>query len=128
MIEGVRRGLLILVAIVVPTVFVSLLVGLGSDLPIRNAVATGFYVVGAMLMVVGVLSGARGPLRSAPQDDSTEAAEAASVFGGGFGRRRLRKATDDERREAVSGAVLFLVLGLLLVVLGVLADTQNELL
>jgi hypothetical protein len=78
-----------------------------------------------MLMVVGVLSGARGPLRSASPNDPSEA---ASIFGMGLGRRRLRKATDEERREAVSGAMLFLVLGLLLVVLGVVADSKAKLL
>jgi uncharacterized membrane protein len=92
---------------------------------VRSAVATGFYVVGALLMIVGVLLGARGPLRSASPDDP---GEAAALFGAGLGRRRLRKATDEERREAVSGAVLFLLLGLVLVVLGVLADAESELL
>jgi hypothetical protein len=77
-----------------------------------------------MLMVVGVLSGARGPLRSASPNDP---AEAAGLFGMGLGRRRVRKASDEERREAVSGAVLFLLLGLTLVVLGVLADAESEL-
>jgi hypothetical protein len=124
MLEGFRRGLLILVAIAVPTALISLLVGLGSDMGVRSALATGFYVVGAMLMVVGVLSGARGPLRSASQDDP---AEAASLFGAGLRRRRLRKATDEERREAVFGAMLFLVIGLVLVAFGVIADSQAKL-
>jgi hypothetical protein len=124
MIAGLRRGLLILAAIAVPTALISLLIGLGSGLAVRSAVATGFYVVGAMLMIVGVLSGARGPMRAASPNDP---GAAAALFGMGLGRRRLRKATDDERREAVSGAVLFLVLGLMLVVLGVFADTKSEL-
>jgi hypothetical protein len=124
-IEGIRRGLLILAAIAVPTALVSLLLGVASGLAVGSALATGFYAVGAMLMVVGVLSGARGPLRSASPNDPSEA---ASIFGMGLGRRRLRKATDEERREAVSGAMLFLVLGLLLVVLGVVADSKAKLL
>ena len=123
-IEGIRRGLLVLAAIAVPTALVSLLLGLASGMAVRSALATGFYAVGAMLMVVGVLSGARGPLRSASPNDP---GEAASLFGMGFGRRRVRKATDEERREAVSGAVLFLFLGLVLVALGVVADAENEL-
>jgi hypothetical protein len=124
-IEGIRRGLLILAAIAVPTALVSLLLGVASGMAVGSALATGFYAVGAMLMVVGVLSGARGPLRSASPNDPSEA---ASIFGMGPGRRRLRKATDEERREAVSGAMLFLVLGLLLVVLGVVADSKAKLL
>ena len=125
MTEGIRRGLLILVAIAVPTALISLLLGLASDMAVQSALATGFYVVGAMLMIVGVLSGARGPLRSASPNDP---AEAASLFGAGLGRRRVRKATDEERREAVFGAMLFLVLGLVLVVLGVVADSKMKLL
>lgn len=125
MIEGIRRGLLILAAIAVPTALISLLLGLASGMAVGSALATGFYVVGAMLMVVGVLSGARGPLRSARPDDP---GEAASLFGMGPGRRRLRKATDEERREAVFGAMLFLVLGLVLVTLGVVADSEMKLL
>ena len=124
MIEGIRRGRLILAAIAVPTALVSLLLGLASAMAVRSALATGFYVVGAMLMLVGVLSGARGPLRSVSPNDPTEA---ASLFGMGRGRRRLRKATDEERREAVFGAMLFLVLGLVLVALGVVADSESEL-
>jgi hypothetical protein len=123
-IAGIRRVLLILASIAVPTALISLLLGLAAGMGARNAVATGFYVVGAMLMVVGVLSGARGPLRSASPNDP---AEAAGLFGMGLGRRRVRKASDEERREAVSGAVLFLLLGLTLVVLGVLADAESEL-
>lgn len=125
MIEGIRRGLLIFAAIAVPTALISLLLGLASDMAVGSALATGFYAVGAMLMIVGVLSGARGPLRSASQNDP---GEAASLFGMGLGRRRLRKATDDERRDAVFGAMLFLVLGLVLVALGVVADSETKLL
>ncbi len=124
MIEGIRRGVLIFAAIAVPTAVVSLLLGLAAGTAVRSALATGFYVVGAMLMVVGVLSGARGPLRAASPEDP---AEAAGLFGMGLGRRRLRKASDEERREAVFGAMLFLVLGLMLVALGVVADAENEL-
>lgn len=124
MTEGIRRGLLILAAIAVPTALVSLLLGLASGMAVQSALATGFYVVGAMLMLVGVLSGARGPLRSTSLNDP---GEAASLFGMGPGRRRLRKATDEERREAVFGAMLFLVLGLVLVALGVVADSESQL-
>jgi len=124
-IAGIRRGLLILAAIAAPTAVVSLLLGLAAGTAVQRALATGFYVVGAMLMVAGVLSGARGPLRAAPPGD---AGDASPLFGMGLGRRRLRKATDEERRETVFGAMLFLVLGLMLVALGVVADAENELL
>lgn len=125
LIAGIRRGLLILAAIAVPTAVVSLLLGLAAGTAVHRSLATGFYIVGAMLMLVGVLSGARGPLRAMPSDD---ARDASPLFGMGLGRRRLRKATDEERREAVFGAMLFLVLGLVLVALGAVADAEIELL
>lgn len=124
-IAGIRRGLLILAAIAVPTAVVSLLLGLAAGTAVQRALATGFYVVGAMLMLVGVLSGARGPLRAAPPGDG---GDESPLFGMGLGRRRLRKATDEERREAVFGAMLFLFLGLVLVALGAVADAEIKLL
>ena len=78
MIAGIRRGLLILAAIAVPTAVVSLLLGLAAGTAVQSALATGFYVVGAMLMLVGVLSGARGPLRAEPSGD---AGDASPLFG-----------------------------------------------
>ena len=126
MLAGVRRTLQILVGIAAPTALVSLLLGLALGTPATRALATGFYLVGCLIMVVGILSGVRGPVRSTP---TTEAeAPAASLFGLGFAPRRLRKATEDERRDALSTAVLFLFLGLLLVVFGVIADPRAKLL
>jgi hypothetical protein len=129
---GIRRGLLILAAIAVPTALLSVLLGLAAGGSVQRALATGFYLVGAMLMVVGLLSGARGPFRPAPLEDAGDAetpsdAEASPLFGMGFRRRRLRTATGEERRDAVFGAVLFLVLGLVLVALGALADSEIDL-
>jgi hypothetical protein len=45
-IAGIRRVLLILASIAVPTALISLLLGLAAGMGARNAVATGFYVVG----------------------------------------------------------------------------------
>lgn len=124
MLAGIRRALLILLAIAAPTAVFSLLLGLAAGTPVSRALATGFYLVGASIMVVGILSGVRGPVRATGTGD----ADPASLFGLGFGRRRLRKATDEERQDARSTAVLFLVLGLALVALGVVADAEVELL
>jgi hypothetical protein len=122
---GIRRALLILIAIAAPTAVFSLLLGLAAGSQISRAVATGFYLVGASLMVVGLLSGVRGPVRAIGTSD----AAGAPLFGSGlFAPRRFRKATDEERRDALSTAVLLLVLGLVLVAFGVVADAEVELL
>jgi hypothetical protein len=120
---GIRRALIILTSIAAPTAVLSALIALAAGTPVTDALATGFYIVGALIMTVGVLSGVRGPLRSAPVSDT----DAGSQLGLGFGPRRLRKATDEERRDAVSTAVLFLVLGFVLVAFGVVADSEVEL-
>jgi hypothetical protein len=120
---GVRRALQILVGISAPTALVSLLLGLAFGTPVSRALATGFYLVGSLIMVVGLLSGVRGPVRSTATSESS----AASLFGLGFAPRRLRKATEDERRDALFTAVGFLLLGLVLIAFGVIADAEVEL-
>jgi hypothetical protein len=132
-IAGLRRGLFILAAIAIPTAIFSVLLGLAAGAAVQRTLATGFYLVGAMLMVVGLLSGARGPFRPAPPDPVGDAempddSDASPLFGTGFRRRRLRTATDEERRDAVFGALLFLILGLVLVALGAIADAEVDLL
>jgi hypothetical protein len=121
---GIRRALQIFAGIAVPTAFFSLLLGLAFDTPATRALATGFYLVGSLIMVVGILSGVRGPVRSTAMSES----DPGSLFGMGFAPRRLRKATEEERRDALSTAVLFLILGLVLVSFGVIADTEVDLL
>ena len=126
MLAGIRRALLILATISAPTAVFSLLLGLGLGTPVSRSLATGFYIVGSVLMLVGVLAGVRGPLRT--MEAPSDAAAPASLFGLGGGPRRVRKATDEERRDAVSTTLLFLVLGLVLVAFGVVADAETELL
>jgi hypothetical protein len=121
---GIRRALQIFAGVAVPTALFSLLLGLAFGTPVTRALATGFYLVGSLIMVVGILSGVRGPVRSTAMSES----DPGSLFGMGFAPRRLRKATEDERRDALSTAVLFLILGLVLVSFGVVADTEVDLL
>jgi hypothetical protein len=102
---------------------VSLLLGLAFGAPALRALAAGFYLVGSLIMVVGILSGVRGPVRSTSSES-----DPGSLFGMGASPRRLRKATEEERRDAFATAVLFLILGLVLVSLGAAADTEVDLL
>ena len=124
--EGVRRMLAIVAGVSAVTLVVSLLgaLALGSDL--ARAVATGFYLAGAFFIVVGVFSGVRGPVRPGKTDE--EAPAAVGLFGIGLSYRGVRTATATERQDALVTAVLFLGLGVTLIVFGVLADSQVELL
>jgi len=122
---GIRRILLILASISALTAAVSLLGALAAGASPGRALATGFYLVGAFLMIAGVLSGARGPLRAAGTSDR---APALTLFGFGVTARALRKASHEERHDTLVTAVLFLGLGLALVAVGVAADPNVELL
>ena len=125
MVAGIRRILLILASISALTAALSLLAGLAAGGSLARALATGFYLVGAFLMIAGLLSGVRGPMRSVGTSDR---APALTLFGLGLTARGLRRATHEERHDTLFTAVLFLGLGLVLVAVGVAADPNVELL
>jgi hypothetical protein len=120
---GLRRLLLLVFAVSSATLAVGLLAGLafGSD-PWR-AVSTGFYLVGSFLLLAGVAVGARGPMRPTKTSDAPK----TSMLGLGVSARGMRAATAEERREGTALAWLFLMLGAVLIVFGILADGGIEL-
>ncbi len=122
---GVRRLFTLLLVVTAATAVLALLLGLafGAD-PVR-AVATGFSLVGCFALMAAVALGARGPVRPTATADGEPA---SSFLGLGIGARGVRPVTADERREASSLAWLFLVVGAVLIVLGVLADGGVDLL
>jgi hypothetical protein len=117
---GIRRLALLVAVVFGGTVLVSGFFGLVSGGNLGTAVATGSYLVGSLLIVVGVLVGVRGPLRS-------EASGDAGLFGLGFARRRVRRASDDERHDTVVSAAVFVALGFTLVLFGIAVDSTVHL-
>jgi hypothetical protein len=103
------------------TVLLSLLLGALAGTSLQRAIAVGFYIVGCIVLVFGFFVGNRGPLRH----DRDEQGERPTLFG--VIPRGVRKATPEERREAVSVSFLFIVLGLSLIVLGALSDSAHKL-
>jgi hypothetical protein len=122
MLAGLRRlAFLVAVASVVTTVgslLLGLLVGASAD----RSVALGFYGVGCVLMVSGFFVGNRGPTRV-----KSEPAEPTMLPVPGFGGRRLRWATLDEQNENINQSAIFVLLGLILVLIGVIVDTRHSL-
>jgi uncharacterized membrane protein HdeD (DUF308 family) len=98
------------------TAFVSLAVGLLLGASLARSLAIGFYLVGCFMIVAGFFLGNRGPVR---QKD-----EGGTLL---FGSRNLRWATPEELGDALSSSAFFIVLGLVLIVIGVLADTKHGL-
>jgi uncharacterized membrane protein HdeD (DUF308 family) len=117
-------GLLAAFAAVVAAL--SLLAGLAMGAEPGRAVATGLYLVGAFLLLIGVFAGIRGPLRPKGGDEGRDAV--GGMFGIGIFSRGIRTATADERRDSRSTTWLFFSLGLCLIVLGVLVDGRASLL
>jgi hypothetical protein len=102
------------------TILISIAFGLLTDTSLRRAIAVGFYAVGSIVLLSGFFVGNRGVLRADTDDEK----------GGlllGFGRRRVRSATGEEQRENVRVSALVIGLGIVLLILGTLADTENRL-
>jgi hypothetical protein len=120
LIPALRRFTQLLILVGGATVALSVAYGLlvGSSLP--RAIAVGFYLVGSFLLLGGFFFGNRGPVRPSSELDS----------GGMFSRlssRRLRWATREEHEEAINASAVFVSLGLVLVLLGVVSDNRHAL-
>ena len=93
----------------------SLAVGAVGGFSLNRSLATGFEIFGCLLLVLGFFVGNRGPVRAKGD---------AVPF---FGPRFLRWATPDEHRSTIAESAIFVVLGLLLVVIGLLIDNRYRL-
>jgi sulfite exporter TauE/SafE len=110
------RRFFTLLAVVAGAVFLcALSVGLIIGSSLNRAIAVGFEAFGCLLLVLGFFVGNRGPVR---QKDE------ASPF---FGPRFLRWATHDEHQSTIAESAIFIILGLLLIVIGLLIDSRYHL-
>ena len=126
LLAAARRFAVLLAVLVGVTTGISLLGGLAVDASPDASVPRGLYVVGSFLLVIGVFAGIRGPLRPRGGDEGRDAV--GGMFGIGIFSQGGRKATADERQDALSTSWLFLSLGLVLLVLGIAADGRTALL
>jgi hypothetical protein len=112
---AVRRFGVIVGAIVGGTAALALLLGLAFGSSVSRSLSLGWYCVGSVLLISGFFVGNRGPSR--PEG------EGWSPFSV---RRWVRWATPDEQRDSLSLSAFLVVLGLLLIALGVVADTRYK--
>jgi hypothetical protein len=116
---ALRRMVKLFVVISVGTIVLSVLFGLLVDASIMRSIAIGFYLVGCFVLFGAFFFGNRGPIRPRGDEDT-----------GGLFRttsRRLRWATKEEQEEAINGAAIFLPLGFVLILLGVVWDNKHSL-
>jgi len=105
----------------IATALLSLPVGLLLGSSPERSMTIGFYLTGCFLMVVGFFAGNRGPARV--KSESPGRAVLPFTFSG----RRLRWATQGEQNETINNSAIFVTLGLILVVFGLLIDPNNSL-
>jgi hypothetical protein len=121
LVGALRRfaGLLLVLAGV--TVACSLAIGLAAGSSVSRSLSVGFYLIGSFLLISGFFVGNRGPVR--PEGDDP----GLPIVGPIMRHRVLRWATPEERDESLSLSVVFVALGVVLILFGLVADTRYEL-
>ena len=114
LLAALRRFLTILAITAAGTALASLALGAIGGASLSRSVSLGFYVVGAFLLVAGFFIGNRGPARAKREVHI-------------LGPRFMRWATREETEDALNTSALFVALGFVLVLLGLVADTRVRL-
>ena len=122
MIAAIRRLVLLVAGCSIVVAGISALFGALIGASLDRAIALGFYGLGCFLMVSGFFVGNRGPARV-----KSETAGSSMLPLPGMGDRRLRWATLDEQNETINNSAIFIVLGLVLVLIGVVIDSHHSL-
>ena len=122
LLEGLRRFGVVVATAAAVTAMLSLVVGVLVGSSVLRSLAVGFYLIGALCLMLGFFFGTRPPVR---QD--TNAGAFGSFFGGFYGRGSVRFAKPEEREDAISSSAVFIALGFVLLLFGVLFDRRHPL-
>jgi len=122
MLAALRRLVVLVVLCTAVTLVGSVVLGLLAGASLDRAISLGFYGLGCFLMVSGFFIGNRGPARV-----KSETAGWTMLPIPGMGSRRLRWATLDEQHESINNSAVFILLGLILVLIGVVVDSHHSL-
>jgi hypothetical protein len=120
-VAALRRLAIAILICVGVTAVGALTIGLLIGASLERSLVIGFYLVGCFLMVAGFFAGNRGPTRV-----KSESPAASAIPFGVSGGRRLRWATLGEQQEAINNSAVFVGLGIVLVLIGVLLDGRHS--
>jgi hypothetical protein len=120
-VAALRRLAIAILICVGVTAVGALTLGLLIGASLERSLVIGFYLVGCFLMVAGFFAGNRGPTRV-----KSESPAASAIPFGVSGGRRLRWATLGEQQEAINNSAVFVGLGIVLVLIGVLLDGRHS--
>jgi hypothetical protein len=119
-VAALRRFTVVLGLATILPGLVALAVAALAGTPIGRAVSVAFYLVGAFCLFGGFFIGNRGPVR--PKT------EGARSWVPGLGHRVMRWASREEQEETINLSAVFVVIGILVVVFGILVDPRQGLL
>jgi hypothetical protein len=118
---GVRRFVTVAAVCVAVTAVASLLLGLLFRDSLTRSLSVGFYLAACLSMILGVCFGLRPPTRQ--EGDQ-------GALGGLFGiflSSPVRFATPEEREDSLASSAVFVALGFVLALVGVLCDGRHPL-
>jgi hypothetical protein len=121
MLTAVRRLAVLIVLGSMSVAVISIPLGFLAGVSVLRSLTLGFYLGGCFLMIIGFFAGNRGPARVKSE------APGAAVFPFAISGRTLRWATFGEQNETINNSAIFVSLGLILVVIGLLIDPQHAL-
>jgi len=89
--------------------------GLLSGASLNRSLSVGFYLVGSFMLIAGFFVGNRGPVR--PRGVGTPL----------FGSRMMRWASPLEREQSLNESALYVVVGFVLILIGIVTDSRARL-
>lgn len=123
MLHAAFRRILVFVAVLVGgTAVVSATLGALAGANILRSLATGYYVIGAAVLIGSFALGVRGPMRAevVENDEDTPPTPMRPL------RRRRRKATSEERAESRRSSLGLFALGIGLLLLAAAVDPARS--
>jgi hypothetical protein len=122
--RGLRRLFVAFVVVFALTSVISLAIGALAHGNLERALADGFYVAGAVVLIASFILGLRGPLRGDWGDEGEMPMSRGSL--GGFMPRAIRRTTLDERVDARRTSIALFAVGLAFILIGAGFDPSRH--